>query len=91
MLLALSGGHSLDQNWRLFSPHLSELNMHMTNVLTFEDGTKMAWDFPRMERLSQFGRFKDEKFRKWAVDCLPDGQVQGVLSRRSALYREKVL
>ena len=61
----------MDQNWRLFSPHLSEHNMHMTDVLTFEDGTKMAWDFPRMERLSQFNRFKDEKFRKWAVDCLP--------------------
>lgn len=61
----------LDQNWRLFSPQLSRTNQHATTIITFEDGSKALFELPRMDRLSQLGRFKDEKFRKWSVDCLP--------------------
>jgi hypothetical protein len=61
----------LDQNWSLFSPVIRDINFHTTATITFEDGTRMIWEPPRMERLSTFDRFRMEKFRKWDVDCLP--------------------
>lgn len=61
----------LDQNWALFSPAIRELNYHTTAVITFEDGTRLLYELPRMNKLSLEGRFRDEKWRKWAVDSLP--------------------
>ncbi len=61
----------LDQNWRLFSPEIKDINFHTLAILTFEDGSKKIWELPRMKRLDFWQRFKDEKFRKWSIDSLP--------------------
>ncbi|HMY04476.1 MAG TPA: hypothetical protein PKA48_14020 [Candidatus Obscuribacter sp.] len=61
----------LDENWRLFSPVIKDINFHTLAVITFEDGTKKLWELPRMKRLNYIERFKDEKYRKWCVDSLP--------------------
>lgn len=61
----------LDQNWALFSPEIRAINYHTTTVITFEDGTRTIWELPRASKLSLASRFKDEKWRKWAVDSLP--------------------
>lgn len=61
----------LDQNWKLFSPEIKDINFHTVAILTFEDGTKKIWELPRMKRLDFWQRFKDEKFRKWSIDSLP--------------------
>ncbi|MBK7745864.1 MAG: hypothetical protein IPP57_01825 [Candidatus Obscuribacter sp.] len=61
----------LDQNWRLFSPEIKNINFHTVAVITFEDGSKLNWELPRMKRLNYWERFRDEKYRKWCVDSLP--------------------
>jgi len=61
----------LDQNWRLFSPVIKDINFHTMAVLTFEDGYRLSWELPRSKRLDYFERFRDEKYRKWCVDSLP--------------------
>jgi len=61
----------LDQNWRLFSPVIKDINFHTMAVMTFEDGYRMSWELPRMKRLNFVERFRDEKYRKWCVDSLP--------------------
>jgi hypothetical protein len=61
----------LDQNWRLFSPVIKDINFHTVAVLTFEDGYMLNWELPRMKRLDYLERFRDEKYRKWCVDSLP--------------------
>jgi len=61
----------LDQNWALFSPEIRAINYHTTAVVTFTDGTRMIWELPRSRRITIASQFKDEKWRKWAVDSLP--------------------
>jgi hypothetical protein len=61
----------LDQNWRLFSPVIKDINFHTVAVITFEDGYRLSWELPRMKRLNYLERFRDEKYRKWCVDSLP--------------------
>ena len=61
----------LRQRWSMFSPRLRKVNQHVIATLTFEDGTSMVWEPPRMERLKWQDRFRLEKFRKWDVDYLP--------------------
>ncbi|MBS1998125.1 MAG: hypothetical protein JSS86_17500, partial [Cyanobacteria bacterium SZAS LIN-2] len=47
----------LDQNWRLFSPVIKDINFHTMAVITFEDGYRLSWELPRMKRLNYFERF----------------------------------
>lgn len=61
----------LDQNWRLFSPEIKNINFHTVAVITYADGMKLNWELPRMKRLNYWERFRDEKYRKWCVDSLP--------------------
>ena len=61
----------LDQNWRLFSPVIKDINFHTMAVMTFEDGYRLSWELPRMKRLNYVERLRDEKYRKWCVDSLP--------------------
>lgn len=59
------------QRWSLFSPVIRTINHHTEAIVTFEDGTKMLWQLPRMDRMSLLQRFRLEKIRKWDSDSLP--------------------
>lgn len=61
----------LEQNWKLFSPLIRNINYHTSATITFQDGTETVWEPPRMEKLSLIDKFRLEKFRKWSVDSLP--------------------
>ncbi|CAN5213351.1 hypothetical protein BH11CYA1_BH11CYA1_35660 [soil metagenome] len=61
----------LEQNWKLFSPTIREINFHSEAVLTYSNGERMIVEMPRMNRLSYGERFRLEKFRKWSIDSLP--------------------
>jgi hypothetical protein len=61
----------LEQNWKLFSPEIREINFHPEAILTFANGDRMIVEMPRMNRLSYGERFRLEKFRKWSIDSLP--------------------
>lgn len=60
-----------DQNWRLFSPEIRNINFHTSATLTMTNGERVVWELPRMKQMSLWQRFKDEKFRKWSIDSLP--------------------
>lgn len=61
----------LDQNWRLFSPVIRNINFHTTATLTMSDGERVVWQLPQMKTMGLWQKFKDEKFRKWSIDSLP--------------------
>jgi hypothetical protein len=66
----------LRQRWSMFSPRLRKKNLHTVAVVTFEDGTLMLWEAPRMERLRRWDGFRLERFRKWSADYLPWDQYK---------------
>lgn len=61
----------LDQNWKLFSPDIRDINYHPLAVITFADGTRVCWQPPQINQKDLWLKFKDEKFRKWSIDSLP--------------------
>lgn len=61
----------LDQNWRLFSPTIRDINFYPSAIITFEDGSKALWEPLLTERMNVFEKFQREKTRKWAIDLLP--------------------
>lgn len=61
----------LDQNWRLFSPVIRNINFHSEAILTMADGSRLIVELPRMEKLDMLERFRLEKYRKWSSDSLP--------------------
>ena len=60
-----------NQAWNLFSPVIRDLNYHVAATITFDDGTILTWQLPRMDHLNIYQRFRMEKFRKWDADSLP--------------------
>jgi hypothetical protein len=64
----------LEQSWNLFAPNPHQDNLHPTAIITFEDGTKTIWELPRMNKLSLSSRFRDEKWRKWSMESLPNNK-----------------
>jgi len=61
----------LDRSWALFSPTIRNVNYHTCVTITFEDGTKVIWQLPRMDRLNMSDRLRWDKWRKLDVDSLP--------------------
>lgn len=61
----------LDQNWALFSPGIRDINYHPSAVVSFEDGTEMAYPFPRNSKDGLMGELSGEKWRKLSIDSLP--------------------
>jgi hypothetical protein len=61
----------LEQNWALFSPVIKDINYHTVGVITRQDGSNEIWEFPRMDKLDLFTKFRLEKYRKWSIDSLP--------------------
>ena len=62
---------SIGQGWSVFSPDVREQNYHETALITFQDGLQKLYEFPRMQKLDHWERFRSEKFRKMFYDCMP--------------------
>ena len=61
----------LDQNWSLFSPTLRNINMHNVAMVTFRDGSVKLYEWPRMDRSNRLEQWRNEKYRKMFIDCIP--------------------
>lgn len=61
----------IGQSWSVFSPDVREANYHETALISFKDGLLKLYEFPRMQKLSYWERFRDEKYRKLFFDCMP--------------------
>ncbi len=59
------------QHWSLFSPDVRHIIYHETALVTFKDGSMKLYEFPRMEKLNHWEKFKHEKLRKLFGDCIP--------------------
>lgn len=56
------------QSWDMFSPNPMSINAYLEAELTMANGTKKVWEFPRMEKMGLFDKFRYERYRKWAID-----------------------
>jgi hypothetical protein len=58
------------QNWSMFSPYPRSYQCYVDAEIEYLDGHKEVWSFPRMEQLSFWQRFKQERYRKLVSDNL---------------------
>ncbi|MBX3153937.1 hypothetical protein KF728_27530 [Candidatus Obscuribacterales bacterium] len=59
------------QYWGLFSPDVRYVIYHETALVSYKDGTMKLYEFPRMQKLSHWEKFKHEKLRKLFGDNIP--------------------
>jgi len=59
---------NLGQDWDMFVSPLPNVNCHLACLFTFEDGTKMIWQPPRVDKRDLKDRNKVEKWRKFALE-----------------------
>jgi len=60
------------QAWGMFAPDPRSFQCYLDAEIRYADGTQKIWEFPRMEKLSQWQRFRMERYRKWVNDNLRD-------------------
>ena len=60
----------LFQKWDMFAPDPSKLNNFVGAVITYRDGQRSLWTFPRMEHMGYIDKYFKERYRKYANDCL---------------------
>jgi hypothetical protein len=60
----------LFQSWDMFAPNPRSLNIYVTAEITYANGQRRVWEFPRMEKLGLVDRYFKERYRKWANDNL---------------------
>ena len=53
------------QGWDMFAPDPLAINVDVEAEVTFRDGSRVTWVFPRMEELSYVERYRKERYRKW--------------------------
>ena len=53
------------QSWGMFAPEPSDLNLYLTAVITYRDGSQREWEWPRPEKLDLFTRYRKERYRKF--------------------------
>ncbi len=59
------------QGWSVFEKPRT-YNEYLTADVTFKDGSRTTWEFPRMEKLSLSEKMFKERYRRWANDCVCD-------------------
>ena len=59
------------QHWGLFSPLVRTNIYHETAIITFKDGSSKIYEYPRMDKMSLWEKFRREKLRKMFSDCMP--------------------
>jgi hypothetical protein len=64
----------LFQSWDMFAPDPQAVNSYLKAVVITKDRHIIVWSFPRMEELSFWNRFREERYRKFA-EVLPQPQL----------------
>jgi len=59
------------QGWSVFEKPRT-YNEYVTADLIYRDGSKKAWEFPRMEKMNAGEKMFKEGFRRWGNDCVSD-------------------
>src|SRR5688500_9758287 len=61
------------QAWNMFAPNPAMANVYLEAEVTFRDGSRTTWKFPRMEQLGYWERYRKERYRKWANERVASG------------------
>ncbi len=61
----------IDQCWKMFCPNPRSFNLHPYAIITFVDGATAYYEFPRMEKMSQWDALQRERLRKLFFDIMP--------------------
>ncbi|MNS90897.1 hypothetical protein D3C72_1249670 [compost metagenome] len=61
----------LDQAWSMFAPIPGGVNSYVDAQITFKDGSKEKWTFPRPSQIKDIDKFlAGERYRKYAQENL---------------------
>jgi len=52
------------QNWSMFSPEPDKLDVTLEAEITYANGYKRIWFFPRMSHMTYLKRYQEERWRK---------------------------
>ena len=55
---------SFAQSWSMFSPYPDKLDVTLEAQITYADGTRRSWFFPRMSHMGYARRYEEERWRK---------------------------
>lgn len=55
---------SFAQSWSMFSPYPDKLDVTLEAQITYADGEKRSWYFPRMAHMGYVRRYQEERWRK---------------------------
>jgi len=61
----------VEQSWRMFCPNPRTYSMHTYAIVTFKDGATAYYEFPRLEKMSQWDALLRERLRKHYDDIMP--------------------
>ncbi|QDK38780.1 hypothetical protein [Bdellovibrio sp. NC01] len=62
---------ALDQMWSMFAPNPANVNAYLDAEITFKDGSKERWTFPRPSRMPSWEKLLGgERFRKYSQENL---------------------
>ena len=59
------------QGWSVFETPRT-YNGYLTAEVTYKDGAKKLWEFPRMEKMGLVEKMFKEGYRRWGNDCVSD-------------------
>jgi hypothetical protein len=52
------------QSWSMFSPDPDRMDVYLEAQITYANGEKRSWEFPRMSHLGYVKRYEEERWRK---------------------------
>jgi hypothetical protein len=53
------------QHWKMFAPEPLRMNIYLDAEVTYRDGTKTTWTFPRSEEMGLSQRYLNERWDQW--------------------------
>lgn len=68
---------SFAQSWSMFSPYPDKLDVTLEAQITYADGEKRSWYFPRMAHMDYVRRYQEERWRK-LVEVATHGNNEAV-------------
>ena len=75
------------QQWDMFAPNPNLSNNYLEAEVTFADGGRATWPFPRVDRMGYFERYRKERHRKWATErVLAAGKPNPVVAEAAAAF-----
>lgn len=77
---------ALRQQWSMFAPNPLMENVRLEAEVSFQDGARTTWRFPRVQEMGYFERYRAERHRKWASERVAAGRPPTIVLDAAAQY-----